>query len=133
MRETDVKLYLASGTDEKDVVAEAKLLGLDRWFDGGIYGAHDDQTDCAKETVIKRILTENDINGAELLAFGDGYVEIELVRNVGGYAVAVATDEARNAGINTAKRDRLKAAGAAMVIPNFENSHRLCKVLFGGR
>ena len=45
--------------------------------------------------VIERILRENQIAGAQLLSFGDGYVEIQNTKEVGGLAVAVASDEAQ--------------------------------------
>jgi len=113
-------LYLASGTDEADVLAEAKLLGLDRFFGKHIYGARESETACSKETVIKQIVKENNLTGAELISFGDGFVEIELVANIGGYSVGVATDEVRQNGfVNERKRKRLLEAGAAMIIPDF--------------
>ena len=34
-----MKLYLASGTDHDNVVEEAKLLDVYRYFDGGVFGA----------------------------------------------------------------------------------------------
>jgi len=114
-----VRLYLASGTDECDVLEEAKLLGVDRYFDGGIYGAREDDVDCSKELVIRRILAEDSIDPNELVAFGDGFVEIELTKGAGGYPVAVATDERRGIGIDEGKRERLVRAGAMMVIPHF--------------
>ena len=46
--------------------------------------------------VIDRILSEHGITGRRLLSFGDGYVEIENTKQVGGLAVAVASDEANN-------------------------------------
>jgi phosphoheptose isomerase/phosphoglycolate phosphatase-like HAD superfamily hydrolase len=129
LKKRGVKTYLASGTDEADVIAEAKLLGVAHYFDGGIYGAKDSVTDCSKELVIKQILSENDISGDDLLSFGDGYVEISLVKELGGYAVAVATDEARRKGIDAWKRARLLSAGADAVIPDFSNAERLCGFL----
>ncbi len=47
--------------------------------------------------------------GEQLLAFGDGYVEIENTKEVGGLAVAVASDEANNGSgrMDEWKRDRL--------------------------
>jgi len=119
------KLYLASGTDEDDVIEEAKLLKIDGYFDGHIYGARDDMTDCSKEMVIKQLITENDMTGIELISFGDGFVEIELIADIGGYAVAVATDEVRRKGINKIKRERLLEAGAALVIPDFSDAEML--------
>ena len=46
--------------------------------------------------VIDRIIAENAIKGEQLLSFGDGYVEIQNTKEVGGLAVAVASDEANN-------------------------------------
>ena len=48
-----------------------------------------------------------------------------------GYAVGAATDEERRRGINAWKRDRLKKAGAAMIIPDFADVERLTKYLLG--
>lgn len=125
LKEKGINCYLASGTDEKDVLYEAKLLGLDEVFDGHIYGAHDYMIDCSKELVIKSLITEGKIDPAELISFGDGYVEIELVANIGGYTVGVATDEDRCCGINAWKRNRLLNAGASMIIPDFANYEKL--------
>jgi len=129
LKNKGVRLYLASGTDECDVLAEAKLLKIDQYFDGGIYGANEADVDCSKELVIRRILEEDRLDPAELVSFGDGFVEIELTKDAGGYPVAVATDEKRGRGIDESKRDRLIKAGAMMVIPTFEDAERLCKAL----
>lgn len=55
----------------------------------------------------------------QLVSFGDGYVEIELVAQLGGYTFGVATDEVRRKGINEWKRRRLLSAGADAIIPDF--------------
>ena len=124
-------LYLASGTDEADVLAEAKLLGLEQYFGKHIYGARDNETACSKETVIKQIVAENHLTGSELVSFGDGFVEIELVVGIGGYTVGVATDEVRRQGVNQHKRKRLLEAGAAMIIPDFGDAEKLVAYLAG--
>lgn len=129
LKEKGIKCYLASGTDEKDVLYEAGLLGLDKVFDGHIYGAHDHMTDCSKELVIKSLITEGSIRPEELISFGDGYVEIELVANIGGYTVGVATDEEKKEGINDWKRNRLLAAGASMIIPDFKSYDKLIEYI----
>ena len=133
LKQQGIKIYLASGTDEADVIAEAELLGVAHYFDGGIYGAKDDMIDCSKELVIKQILQENNIAGPSLISFGDGYVEVELVKDMGGYAIAVATDEARKKGINLWKRDRLCQAGAGAVIPDFSNADILMGFIIGAK
>lgn len=126
-----IEIFCASGTDEPQVIEEATLLGLEKYFGNNIFGALDEHAQqCSKELVIKRLLDENNIKGEELLAFGDGFVEIELVKNVGGYAIAVATDEKTQCGVNEDKRTRLLKAGADAVIPDFYDTQSLINHIF---
>jgi phosphoglycolate phosphatase len=126
-------LYLASGTDEIFVKREAELLGVTKFFGDRIYGAKDDYKSFSKKMVIERILRENNIRGENLLAFGDGYVEIQNTREVGGLAVAVASDEANNGSgkIDEWKRNRLLAVGADIVIPDYRDAAPLLNRIFG--
>ena len=124
-----VKMYLASGTDEKYVLIEAALLGVDRFF-SGIYGAQDDYRSFSKKMVIERIIRENNLHGRELLGFGDGYVEIENIKSAGGFACGVATDEVKRHGIDEWKRNRLKKSGADIIIPDFTGTAELTDYLF---
>src|SRR4051812_11754570 len=123
-------LYLASGTDLNFVRHEAELLGLARYFGEHIYGALDDYRNFSKQMIIDRILREEGLHGEELLGFGDGFVEIEEVRKVGGVAVAVASDEERRCGVNAWKRDRLVGAGADVVVPEYRQAEALLRWLF---
>jgi phosphoglycolate phosphatase-like HAD superfamily hydrolase len=127
-------LYLASGTDEAFVKQEADLLDLTRYFKHHIYGAQDDYKRFSKKMVIERILRENQIPGAQLLSFGDGYVEIENTRQIGGLAVAVASDEANNGAghFDEWKRQRLLGVGADVAIPDFRDADALLDCIFGG-
>jgi phosphoglycolate phosphatase-like HAD superfamily hydrolase len=131
LRERDVTCYLASGTDRPYVLDEAGVLGLPRYFGDHIYGALDDYRNFSKRMVIERILRENQLAGAELVAFGDGFVEIEDTKAVGGIAVGVASNEATRQGIDTWKRSRLIQAGADLIIPDFREHERLTDYLFG--
>lgn len=117
-------LYLASGTDEVYVKQEAMLLDVERYFGPHVYGALDDYKQFSKKMVIERILRENRVEGAGLLSFGDGYVEIENTKEVGGLAVAVASDEANNGSgrMDEWKRRRLTGVGADVVIPDFRDA-----------
>ena len=128
-----LSLYLASGTDEPFVKQEAELLGLTKYFGQHIYGAQDDSKNFSKKMVIDRILSENAIDGAKLLSFGDGYVEIQNTRDVGGLAIAVASDEANNGSgqMDEWKRDRLSGVGADAVIPDYRDSKALLELIFG--
>jgi phosphoglycolate phosphatase len=123
-------LYLASGTDLNFVQKEAELLGLAPYFDKRIYGALDDYKNFSKQMVIERILRDHGLHGEELLAFGDGFVEIEEVKRAGGVAVAVASDEVNRRGINEWKRKRLIEAGADVIIPEYRCRDRLLQYLF---
>lgn len=119
LRAAGLVLYLASGTDEQYVIEEATALGVKDFFNGGVYGALDDYKKFSKAQVIARIIAENNIVGEELLGFGDGYVEIENVKAVGGVGIGVASDEQRREGINAWKRDRLIKAGADAIIGDY--------------
>jgi phosphoglycolate phosphatase-like HAD superfamily hydrolase len=131
--ERRLSLYLASGTDEIFVKQEAALLDIARYFGPRIYGALDDYKQFSKKLLVERILRENRIPGEQLLSFGDGYVEIEDTKAVGGLAVGVASDEAHNGSgrFDEWKRQRLLGVGADVVIPDFRNSETLLDCIFG--
>ncbi|MDR3620702.1 MAG: HAD hydrolase-like protein [Paludisphaera borealis] len=126
-------MYLASGTDEPFVKREAELLGLTHYFGPHIYGAQDDFKTFSKKMVIDRIIRENDIQGEQLLSFGDGYVEIQNTKEVGGLAVAVASDEANNGSgrMDPWKLERLSSVGADVVIPDFRDGVALLELILG--
>ena len=130
LRRRGLTLYLASGTDLQYVRHEARLLHLDGFFGPNIYGALDQYQNFSKRQVIEQILRDHDLHGEELLAFGDGFVEIEEVKRVGGVAVAVASDEVKREGVNAWKRDRLVRAGADLVIPEYRRHEALVRYLF---
>jgi len=125
LQEKGIRCYLASGTDEADVKYEASLLGLHKVFGDNIRGALDAETTCAKELVIRQLLETENISPKELVSFGDGYVEIELVANLGGLAIGAATDEEHKQGVDQWKRGRLVAAGANAIIPDFRNAEEI--------
>jgi phosphoglycolate phosphatase-like HAD superfamily hydrolase len=132
LRERGTAIYIASGTDEQYVLEEARLLGLDVYAPGRIYGAQADYRAFSKEMVIRRILAEHAVDGEALVAFGDGYVEIADCRAVGGLAVAVATDEAARSGTCDAwKRARLIGAGADLVVPDYREARKLVDYIWG--
>jgi len=130
LKERGLKMYLASGTDQDYMRHEAELLGLTRFFDGGVYGALDDYKSFSKAILIQRIISSAECRGEELLGFGDGYVEIENVKQVGGVAVGVATDEPECRRVNEWKRRRLAGVGADLIIPNFLERDELLRTLF---
>ncbi|MDO4557422.1 MAG: HAD family hydrolase [Planctomycetia bacterium] len=147
LRERDVTLYLASGTSEADVVEELELLRIREFFGPRVWGARSDRPNFSKGWVVREQIPGNDqIRGPELLGFGDGYVEIQELRAVGGIAVAVASDERylvqmteteRNSPdpsyqrTDAWKRQRLIQAGAHALIPDYRGIDPLLTRIFG--
>jgi phosphoglycolate phosphatase-like HAD superfamily hydrolase len=125
-----LKLYCASGTDEVYTLEEARLLEIDQYFDGHIYGARDDYKSFSKEILIHQMVSAIRGSGVELLGFGDGYVEIRNIKDAGGVAVGVATDEPECRVVNQWKRERLLKVGADFIVPNFLCWPELSKALF---
>lgn len=132
MVDRGLTLCVASGTDEQYVFEEARLLDVERYFGKHIYGAQEDYEHSSKRKVIERLIKANGIRGERLLGFGDGFVEIEDTKAVGGYAIGVASDEGAGGGkIDAWKRNRLLQAGADVIIPDFSCLDELMKQLFG--
>lgn len=131
LRERGVTIYLASGTDLAYVQDEANALGVTSYFNGGVFGALDQYEKFSKKMVIDDILKTHNLHGHQLVAFGDGYVEIENTKAVGGIAVGVASDEEKRVGVNAWKRTRLIGAGADVIVPEFREGQRLLRYLCG--
>jgi phosphoglycolate phosphatase-like HAD superfamily hydrolase len=127
-----VPLFVASGTDYTSVAHEARLLGVAEFFGSEVNAPRGDaDAGFSKANVIARILRERGIRGGELLGFGDGVVETEAVKAVGGVAVGVASAEPGQTGVNPDKRARLAAAGADLIIPDYAEQASLVTWLCG--
>ncbi len=114
-----IKLYLASGTDVADVIAEATAMGYADLFEGRIFGAVGDINVEAKKVVLDRIIQEHNLAGHQFATFGDGPVEMRETAKCGGFSIGIASDEVRRFGWNMAKRSRLVRAGAKLIVPDF--------------
>jgi phosphoglycolate phosphatase len=130
LKERGLKLYLASGTDEVYMTEEARLLGMAPYFEDRIYGALDDYKAFSKAILVNRILNSSEAKGEEFLGFGDGYVEIDVVKKAGGVAVGVASDEPDCVKVDEWKRGRLAEVGADWIVPNFSDMAELTQALF---
>lgn len=124
-----VKLYLASGTDQADVVAEATAMGYAELFEGRIFGSVGDIKADAKKMVLERIVRENQLAGHQFATFGDGPVEMRETQKVGGLCIGIASDELRRFGWNMAKRTRLIRAGATLLAPDFSQMSAILRVM----
>lgn len=123
--EKGLALYLASGTDANYVHDEVAVLGLAEFFGEHIYGALDDYKNFSKAMIIERMIQDSGFAGSEIVGFGDGFVEIEEVKKVGGLAIGVASNEDTREGINDWKRNRLIQAGADIIIGDYRGQAEL--------
>lgn len=129
LRERGCKMYLASGTDDADVRAEAAFLGVDGFF-ADIKGAPSGSFGCSKELVMCQLMEQSD--GADMVVVGDGRVEIELSKHFGALSIGVASDEDARHGVNAHKKARLQAAGADVICGDFTDADTLIARIFEG-
>jgi phosphoglycolate phosphatase-like HAD superfamily hydrolase len=122
-----LKLVILSGTIEHRVKEEAALLDVARYFGAHIYGGTADLAQSSKHAVLDRLLREEKIIGEHLLCFGDGPVETQLAKALGGLAVAVASDEEHNGSgqFHPQKAPQLREAGADVLIPDYRDANAL--------
>ena len=130
LHERGLTMYLASGTDQQYMRDEADLVDVSKYFGGRVYGALDDYKSFSKKILIQRLIASAEFEGAAFLGFGDGYVEIENVKEVGGVAVGVATAEPECHRVDEWKRNRLASVGADFIIPNYLCHGELMATLF---
>jgi len=126
------RLTVLSGTLESRVREEAALLDLARYFEGRIYGSPAAPGGFAKRAVLDKIMADEGLRGEELVCFGDGPVEIFHARELGGLAVAVASDENHNGSgqMDPLKRSQLLEAGAHVIVADYRDPSALTRVLF---
>lgn len=126
-------LVILSGTVEHRVKEEAELLGLTRFFGRHIYGGTADAAQSDKRAVVARLLREEAIPGGQLLAVGDGPVELRIAKDVGGVALGVASDEDRNGSgrFDRHKVAQLREAGADVLIADYREPDALLEILTG--
>jgi phosphoglycolate phosphatase len=129
LRERGLPLFLASGTDVHYVKDELATLGMSEYFGQHVYGALDRHQDFSKAMIIQQMIRDMNLEGHEVLGFGDGFVEIEEIRCVGGVAVGVASEEETRDGVNEWKRQRLIRAGADVIVGDYRALDALLETL----
>ena len=122
-------MYVFSGTDRDDVRNEAAQLGVAPYF-VEIWGAIPSTVDYSKEKVIRELIAQHDLHGSEVLAVGDGPVELRNVKEHGGIALGVCSNEETGEGWDETKRTRLIRAGADILVPDFKEAETLVRYLY---
>jgi len=125
LQDRGLTLYLASGTDLAFVRSEVAVLGLESYFGPRIYGALDDYQKFSKAMIVEQMIQDTGLSGRAIVGFGDGFVEIEEIKKVGGLAIGVASNEETRQGVNDWKRNRLIRAGADLIIGDYRQRDAL--------
>jgi phosphoglycolate phosphatase-like HAD superfamily hydrolase len=120
-------MYVFSGTDRDDVRHECAQVKANHFFQE-IWGAIPSVEEYSKEKVIREIIAQHGLHGSEVLAVGDGPVELRNVKEHGGVALGIASDET-NGGWDMHKRARLLKAGADILVPDFSEAEALYRYL----
>ncbi len=131
LRARNIALTLATGSVLHEVRRETELLDVARYFEA-MHGPESlDDRAFSKRAVIASLLNERGVDGARLLAFGDGQVEMRETKAVGGIAIAVASDEENHGSgrVDAAKREALLAAGADGVVADFYRARQIVEAL----
>lgn len=118
LRSRGLPILVLSGTARDQVRREIELLGLESSIDELLAPDGDDPR-FNKHDEIAGVLQRHGISGSQVLSFGDGVVETEAVKKVGGVAIAVASEPPPKRGANVRKREALIRAGADAVIGDF--------------
>ncbi|MFA5698192.1 MAG: PfkB family carbohydrate kinase [Sphaerochaeta sp.] len=129
LHQKGVKLYLASGTDQDDVIHEATLLGYGHLFEGRIFGSVGKIDEDPKKVVLAKMITSLAGQEDDIIVFGDGPVEMREARSRGVLAIGLLSDENRRSGENLAKRQRLILGGASALISDFTHIKDLITLL----
>lgn len=127
-----IELTLASGTEVEFVREEARVLQIDGFFEGRIFGPGLDPTAFTKRQVMCDLLERHSIVGTALMGIGDGVVETQDVTELGGLSIGVASDEIHRSGrLEPWKRERLLESGAHLIVADYANAEELAAHILG--
>jgi beta-phosphoglucomutase-like phosphatase (HAD superfamily) len=124
LRSRGIPCALATGTPFTDLHDEIAALDLADLFPAGVFAPTDEwDTGWSKRAAIAELIAARSVAPAELLAIGDGPVEIRETILAGGRAVAIACDEHNPASQRPDpwKSASLREAGAEAVFANFRD------------
>ncbi len=120
LKRRGVELHLASGTDRKHVLEEARFLGVEDLFGReNIHGAVGDVSLYSKKKLFAELLASERFSREEFLVCGDGPVEMKVAAELQAARLGVASNESAPGEWDQAKRERLTRAGAQVLVPDF--------------
>ncbi|MEQ1862368.1 MAG: HAD family hydrolase [Chthoniobacteraceae bacterium] len=125
-------ISLVSGTSHPELIFEAELLGITDRFGGRIHGPRDtSDREFTKRAAIHALVASHRIGADELLAVGDGPVEMRETKALGGFAIGVASDESAPGSrrFDDFKRRQLLDCGADVVVPDYQDAAALVALI----
>lgn len=134
IEQAGIHLTLVSGTPYPELVQEAALLDVQRFFGDDIHGPEDTADRIfTKRASIHALIAKYQIQGEELVAIGDGPIEIAETKAIGGLAIAVASDENTPGSrrFDEFKRKQLLDCGADLVVPDYHDAVALIQLARG--
>lgn len=132
LKQRQIPMLLASGTDLHDLRSESQLLGLVEYFSEGIAGPDSDNSQFSKARVCDEMLTRLQAAGSSLLNIGDGFVETRLTKERGGLAIGIAYDHDQPGQYNAWRKEQLLRAGVDIILPDLRQSELLLNWLLDG-
>jgi len=119
---TGVTQLVFSGTDRENVVHESGVLTASQYFEA-IFGAaialSPGEVEKDKEDVLREEIARRGLSGAQIAGGGDGKVEIIAIKEAGGLAIGVASNEKTGRGWDLEKAQKLIKAGADVIMPDW--------------
>ena len=113
-----IHLVLASGTELKDVQNELQVLDFHGYFEQRVYAPVDQDPKFSKLAIMQQ-LVKRGFPARSIIAIGDGPTEILAIKQIGGLAIGLASNEVTGSGIDPLKREHLIRAGADIIIGDY--------------
>lgn len=134
LTEREIGASIVSGTPQEEVEVEAVVLGIAAQFKGRIHGPRDlADRQFTKRAAIHGLVENHRVHGDELLVVGDGPVEVQEAKALGGLVIGVASDEAAPGSrqFDEPKRYQLRECGADIIVPDYLDAAALLKLVLG--
>jgi hypothetical protein len=94
------------------------VLDFHAYFDKRVHGPVNQDPKFSKLTVMQQLVKQG-YPAKSIIAIGDGPAEIVAIKQVGGLAIGLASNEIAGSGVDPLKREHLIRAGADIIIGDY--------------
>lgn len=134
LAEREIDVSVITGTPQEEVEVEAVVLGLGARLKKKIHGPRSlADREFTKHTAIHALVHQHRLRREELLAVGDGPVEVQEAKALGGLVIGVASDETTPGSrkFDEYKLRQLRDCGADIIVPDYLDAAALLKLVLG--